>query len=178
MEACLAFFIEKGVRTVLDVGCGVGRWAIYLAGHGLRVKGVDFSENAVRFAEEWAAEKGLDVEFACRPLTEAALPGEKFEGVVAALILDNVSRQETLIGIEQIRESLIDGGYVFTLFNPEVTEDPAPGPDGEDHPLAGITHVEYEDDEILRSFAGFELLGRETFELGMRAFFLRKQSAA
>jgi len=83
MEACLAFFIEKGVRTVLDVGCGVGRWAMYLARHDLRVKGVDFSENAVRFAKEWAEEEGLDVVFDCNPLTETAFPGEKFEGVVA-----------------------------------------------------------------------------------------------
>lgn len=175
MEACLAFFIEEGVRTVLDVGCGVGRWAVYLARHGLEVKGADFSQNAVQFAREWAAEEGLDVKFSWSALTETPFPGEKFQGVVAALILDNVSRQEMLTGIERIRESLIDGGYVYALFNPMSAEDSSPSPEGADNPLAGITHVEYEDDEIVRSFSGFDLLGRGTFEAHMRAFYLRKQ---
>ncbi|HUF05055.1 MAG TPA: class I SAM-dependent methyltransferase [Aridibacter sp.] len=30
MEDCLQFFLEAGVRTVLDVGCGPGRWSVYL----------------------------------------------------------------------------------------------------------------------------------------------------
>jgi hypothetical protein len=96
---------------------------------------------------------------------------------VAALTLDNVSRQEMLIGIERIRESLIDGGYVFALCNPVVTEEPSPGPEGAENPLAGITHVKYEDDEIIGAFSGFDLLGRGMFEVGMRAFLLRKQPA-
>jgi SAM-dependent methyltransferase len=172
MEACLSFFIDRDVRTVLDIGCGVGRWAVYLAQHGLQVKGTDFSENAVRFAERWAAAEGLNIQFSCRPLTETAFRGEKFQGVVAALILDNVSRQEMLTGIERIRESLIDGGHVFALFNPLTREELSPEPEGEDHPLTGITQMKYEDDEIIRSFAGFDLLSRGTFESGMRAFSL------
>ena len=39
--------------TVLDIGCGVGRWADYFREHGLeRYVGVDFSEQMLRVARE------------------------------------------------------------------------------------------------------------------------------
>lgn len=59
MEACLSFFLENGVQSVLDIGCGVGRWAIYLAKNGLKVKGMDFSETAVRIAKNGHLKKGF-----------------------------------------------------------------------------------------------------------------------
>jgi len=37
-------------RSVLDIGCGTGRIARYLAGRGARVDGVDFSERAIEIA--------------------------------------------------------------------------------------------------------------------------------
>ncbi len=49
---------EKGeVRgpTVLDVGCGSGDNAIYLASRGFKVTGVDFSAKAISIAKQKAA---------------------------------------------------------------------------------------------------------------------------
>ena len=49
-----AFFKEKG--SVLDLACGDGRNALFLAGNGFEVTAVDFSEAALnrmkRFAEK------------------------------------------------------------------------------------------------------------------------------
>jgi 2-polyprenyl-3-methyl-5-hydroxy-6-metoxy-1,4-benzoquinol methylase len=41
----------EGTR-VLDIGCGTGRMARHLAAHGANVLGIDFSEKAVRIAEQ------------------------------------------------------------------------------------------------------------------------------
>lgn len=174
MEACRDFFVENRVRSVLDIGCGVGRWAIYLAKNGLQVKGTDFSANAVRIARNWASEEELSVEFSCRTLTETAFPGERFDGVVAALILDNVSREEMLIGVNLIRECLVDKGYLFALFNPIDTREAMEAEFECENPTAGITQMNYTNSEIISAFRGFEVLRQETYEAQMRAFFLRK----
>ena len=47
----------------LDLACGEGRNAIWLAEQGWRAKGVDFSDVALRKAAELAASRGVDVEW-------------------------------------------------------------------------------------------------------------------
>jgi len=49
--------------TVLDVGCGEGRNAIFLAGLGHRAEGFDLSEPGIEKAKAIAAAKGVDVRF-------------------------------------------------------------------------------------------------------------------
>lgn len=47
----------------LDVGCGSGRDAVYLAKRGWRVTGVDFAAEALAKARRRASEEGADVQF-------------------------------------------------------------------------------------------------------------------
>ncbi|WP_433325206.1 class I SAM-dependent methyltransferase [Spirillospora sp. CA-294931] len=55
---------DGGFRgRVLDAGCGRGGHAIYLAGRGHRVTGVDSSPSAIAQAEERARDQGAEVEF-------------------------------------------------------------------------------------------------------------------
>lgn len=176
MEGCLDFFLKNGVQSILDVGCGPGRWAVFLAKNGLRIKGTDFSENAVRIATKWVSEERLLIEFSCRALTEPAFPDEKFQGIVAALILDNVSREEMLIAINLIRESLVEEGYVFALFNPVMAEEMINAQIECENPTAGITQINYTDCEIISAFAGFDALDQKIYEAGMRGFELKKQA--
>ncbi|MGW6445435.1 class I SAM-dependent methyltransferase [Lentzea sp. NPDC055074] len=60
----LASYVERGLLApgrALDVGCGPGRNAIFLARNGFQVDAVDISATAIRWAEERA--EGLDVRF-------------------------------------------------------------------------------------------------------------------
>lgn len=54
--------IPAGCR-VLDLGCGAGAEAIFLACHGFRVAGVDSSPKALEIARELAAESAVEVDF-------------------------------------------------------------------------------------------------------------------
>jgi len=47
----------------IDLGCGTGNYAIYLAGRGFEVTGVDFSPTAVKIAKENAKRKGVSCSF-------------------------------------------------------------------------------------------------------------------
>jgi len=47
----------------LDLGCGAGNYAIYLAGLGFEVTGVDNSPTAIKIAEEHAEKRGAGCRF-------------------------------------------------------------------------------------------------------------------
>jgi len=47
----------------VDLGCGAGNYAVYLASRGFEVTGVDFSPTAIRIAAENAGTKGVKCNF-------------------------------------------------------------------------------------------------------------------
>lgn len=49
--------MQPGQRA-LDLGCGTGQTALYLAGHGVAVTGIDISEEMLRLAQRKAAKAG------------------------------------------------------------------------------------------------------------------------
>jgi SAM-dependent methyltransferase len=64
----LVTYIDRGLVTpgrVLDLGCGPGRNALYLASLGFEVTAVDLSPAAIAWAEERAHEAGATVQFRC-----------------------------------------------------------------------------------------------------------------
>lgn len=54
--------VLKG-RSILDVGCGTGDNAIYLAQRGYRVAGIDFSSSAIKIAHRKAQDASVKVDF-------------------------------------------------------------------------------------------------------------------
>lgn len=62
----LASYVDRGLLTpgrALDLGCGPGRNALYLASLGFQVDAVDLSSAAVAWARERAREAGADIRF-------------------------------------------------------------------------------------------------------------------
>lgn len=52
----------KPCRAV-DLGCGVGNYAVWLAGQGFDVTGIDFSQHAIKHANDLATRKGVSCRF-------------------------------------------------------------------------------------------------------------------
>ena len=59
--AILPELYARGVRRVLDLGCGVGRHALLFAEHGFDVAGIDGSPAGLAVVRETAAARGLSV---------------------------------------------------------------------------------------------------------------------
>jgi len=64
-DALVALVTGGTVRpcTTIDLGCGAGNYAIWLAGLGFDVTGVDSSKTAIGIAEKNAGEKGVRCRF-------------------------------------------------------------------------------------------------------------------
>ncbi|WP_235653747.1 class I SAM-dependent methyltransferase [Mycolicibacter icosiumassiliensis] len=82
-ESVLGWHTQGLVRgAVLDIGCGYGDNAIYLAQHGLRVTGLDISPTALVTAERRAAAAGVSVRFAVADATRLDGYTDAFDTVV------------------------------------------------------------------------------------------------
>ncbi|MEW5812592.1 MAG: class I SAM-dependent methyltransferase [Actinomycetota bacterium] len=69
--------------TVLDIGCGVGADAVWLAVHGWTVTGLDVSQVALDRAAARARDAGVDVTWVCSRLEDLPLPAGGFDLVTA-----------------------------------------------------------------------------------------------
>jgi ubiquinone/menaquinone biosynthesis C-methylase UbiE len=73
--------------SVLDLGCGVGRWCLRLAGRARRVVGVDFSQGLLEVARQEAAKRGIKgIEFRQASLPDLSLD-EHFDLVLLLGVL-------------------------------------------------------------------------------------------
>ena len=77
---------ELEAGRAIDLACGEGRNAVWLAERGWRVTAVDFSQVGLDKAERLAQERGVSVEWVCADLVEYAPPAGAFD-LVAILYL-------------------------------------------------------------------------------------------
>jgi SAM-dependent methyltransferase len=75
--------------TAIDLACGAGRNALYLAEHGWDVTAVDGSNTAIEIVRQRAARRGLKLDTEVADLTAAgfAIPAEAFDLVLIAYYL-------------------------------------------------------------------------------------------
>jgi len=76
----------------LDVACGAGRNAVWLARHGWRVTGVDFSDVALRAARELAVASGVEVEWIEADAVTWVPPGRAYD-LVTVMYLQLPARE-------------------------------------------------------------------------------------
>lgn len=101
--------------AVLDVGCGLGDNAIYLAGQGHQVTGIDIAASAVEQARHRARQHGLDVEFAVADASTLTGYDGRFDTVLDGACyhtLDEAARDEYAAALH--RATRPDG--LLTLF--------------------------------------------------------------
>lgn len=82
-----AVLIETAERltpgTALDIGCGVGSEAIWLAAQGWKPTALDVSQVVLERAAERGKRAGVDVNWVCSRLEDLPLPATGFDLVVA-----------------------------------------------------------------------------------------------
>lgn len=96
-ESVIAWHSRGWVHgDVLDIGCGYGDNAVYLAQNGHPVTGLDISPTALKTAEQRAGKAGVDVTFAVADSTKLDGYTEAFDTVIDSGLfhsLDDDSRR-------------------------------------------------------------------------------------
>ncbi len=110
---------------VLDLGCGEGRNAFFLAGRGHAVTAVDISAPGIEKLSALAAGAGLRIETAVADISRYAIEGD-WDLVMAHGVIDYLERAEWHRLVSEIKAHTAPGGfnaYTCMLFTDEF---PAP----------------------------------------------------
>ncbi|MFC3964093.1 class I SAM-dependent methyltransferase [Nocardia jiangsuensis] len=111
---------------VLDAGCGSGENALFLAGRGLGVFGVDVAETAIALARERAAERGLTAEFATADALHLADLGRTFPEVLDCGLFHTFDTAEQRAYAESL--AAVTERTLFLLCFADEGDDPGPHP--------------------------------------------------
>ena len=126
-EATVDFYFEilgrEGLtpRTAVDLACGTGSVSVLLARRGLRVTGVDLSEEMLTVAVQKAQETGVCPTFVCQDLAQLRLPKAVDLAVCALDSLDYITDpQDCAQAIQRVYKALNPGGiFIFDVNTPE-----------------------------------------------------------
>ncbi len=105
-------------KSVLDIGCGAGRFTVPLAERGMDVVGIDYSSEMIRMADEYVKQRNtsggapLHVTHLCGDFLTDFNPKEKFEVSLAIGVLDYIG--EPLPFIKKMKE--VTSGVMITAF--------------------------------------------------------------
>ena len=127
----------------IDLACGAGRNAIYLAERGWDVTGCDVSIEGLRAAQALARKRGVSLHLFCQDLETVQLPAERFDLVICFFFLDRSL-------FPQIHAAVRPGGFVVYK---TYTTDQSRFPGRPRHSMH-MLHPQ----ELLKTFADFRVL--------------------
>src|SRR5438445_383946 len=111
-------FIDVADRitgSVLDAGCGTGDTALFFAGRGCKVTGIDFLDVPIQRAKQKAAEQGKTVTFLVKDALTLKDWPERFDNVVDSGLFHVFSDEHRKKYVAGLATVLKPGGRVFLL---------------------------------------------------------------
>ena len=100
--------------TVLDVGCGTGENALYLAERGFAVVGIDGAPTAVKKARAKAKRRGLNALFEVADALDLSMP-QKFDTVLDSGLFHVFSDEERDRFRDSLKRVVKPGGTYFLM---------------------------------------------------------------
>ncbi len=112
----LVSFVESyPPGKALDLGCGTGTNAIYMAQKGWEVSGVDFVGRAIRTARRKARQAGVQVKFYLDDVTRLKGITGPFNLILDIGCFHNLQGREKITYIQNL-ERLLDTGGTFLIY--------------------------------------------------------------
>ncbi|MGA2912523.1 MAG: class I SAM-dependent methyltransferase [Methanoregula sp.] len=109
--------VRRGEITgsVLDIGCGTGEHALFFAGEGHEVWGVDSAPLAIQKAKEKAAARGIPVHFLVLDALDLSGLNRKFDTATDSGLFHTLSDEDRPLFVDNLAAVLSPGGKYFML---------------------------------------------------------------
>jgi tellurite methyltransferase len=101
---------QRGVQTVIDIGCGVGRHALYLADQGFTVTGIDLSRSGLDVARQAASSAGVTIDYRTGDFTDIPAEVRSFDLALAWNVIYHGDEDVVRTAFAEIRRVLKPGG--------------------------------------------------------------------
>jgi cyclopropane fatty-acyl-phospholipid synthase-like methyltransferase len=101
--------------SVLDAGCGTGDNALFLAGRGNNVTGIDFLEVPLQRAQRKATERGVPVTFLVKDALTLKHWSERFDNVIDSGLFHVFSDDDRCRYVDGLATILKPGGRLFMM---------------------------------------------------------------
>jgi len=148
----LVELVEKARVTpckTIDLGCGTGNHALYLAGRGFDVTGVDFAPSAIEKAEEKARPAGIRVRFlSADVLGDLSEVTETFEFAYDWQLLHHVYPEHRQQYVRNVDRLLVPGGRHLSVCFSE--DDPCFGGEGKYRTTSMGTRLYFSSEKEMR----------------------------
>jgi len=99
----------------LDVGCGEGADAIWLARHGWNVTAIDISDVALRRAREAAERAGASVEWVCADALQLSLPARTFD--LVSMQYPALPKSAGVPAVQTLLDAVRPGGLLLAVYH-------------------------------------------------------------
>lgn len=113
--------IKKGMR-ILDVGCGRGDLAFYLARHGASVVGIDYAQAAIAIAEHARRMQSKSIQklvsFQRMNAKKLNFPSDNFDVVISIDVFEHLYQEELVIAMQEIKRVLKPKGILLVHTEP------------------------------------------------------------
>lgn len=106
----IPFLQIRGVKSAIDIGCGIGRHALYLAEHGFGVTGIDLSQSGLETARSAADQAGHQIDYQLGDFTELPVPDDSYDLAVAWNVIYHGDEDVVRSALGEVRRILKPGG--------------------------------------------------------------------
>ena len=122
-DESLAAWVQSGLLRpgrAIDIGCGNGRNAIFLARWGFAVQAVDYSHTAIEWARDRVAEAGVEVSLTQQSVFDLQIEAGSSDLVYDSVCFHHIAPHRRRQYVELVAAALKPGGcFGLTCFRPE-----------------------------------------------------------
>ena len=104
--------VRRGEITgsVLDIGCGTGEHALFFAGEGLEVWGIDSAPAAIQKAQEKASQRDLPVHFCVLDVRDLSRLNRTFDTATDSGLFHTLSDEDRPVFVDNLAAILSPAG--------------------------------------------------------------------